>query len=98
MRVLERLQGRFRRFMQRPGTTVELGPFEELLPAVAERADGLAGLSDAELTAAARALRTGDRDPLATGTLVEACALAREAASRGLDQRPFDVQVVGALA
>ncbi len=39
MRVLERLQGRFRRFMQRPGTTVELSPFEELLPGVAEQAD-----------------------------------------------------------
>jgi preprotein translocase subunit SecA len=98
MTLSERVKGRFRRFLERPGTTVDLGPFSALLPAVAARGELLAELTDAELTAAARALRSGDGDPTGTGTLVEVSALAREAATRGLDERPFDVQLTGALA
>jgi len=94
--------------MERPGTTVDLRPLWKLLPAVEEAEEGLSELTDEELTAQARALREacappaegepdGD-DPTSAETLVTVCALAREAAKRGLDQRPFDVQLVGALA
>jgi preprotein translocase subunit SecA len=83
--------------MQRPGTTVDLQPLAALLPAVAEAEPRLAGMTDAELTQAAGALRSGGAAPTAT-QLVTVCALAREAARRGLGQRPFDVQVLGALA
>src|SRR6266508_78394 len=108
VRVAERLKARFQRFMERPGTTVDLRPLWKLLPAVEEAEEGLSELTDEELTAQARALREacappaegepdGD-DPTSAETLVTVCALAREAAKRGLDQRPFDVQLVGALA
>ncbi|MDT5035391.1 MAG: preprotein translocase subunit SecA [Micromonosporaceae bacterium] len=98
MVVRQWLRARFRRFLQRPGTTVNLAPFEALLPAITDRTDRLTDLTDAELTAAARDLRAAGRDPAATDTLVEVCALAREAGRRGLGQRAFDVQLVGALA
>jgi preprotein translocase subunit SecA len=78
---------------------VDIGQFAALLPAVAERERRLTELTDAELTAAARALRAGDNTDLASPkTLSLICALGREAARRGLGQRPFDVQLIGALA
>ncbi|PZF98989.1 accessory Sec system translocase SecA2 [Micromonospora deserti] len=88
MGVSQRFKSRFRRFLQRPGTTVDLGPLEKLLPAIEARAEALSALDDAELTEAA-------------GTAVgyeEICAVGREAARRGLDQRPYDVQLLGAMA
>ncbi|MDT0527899.1 accessory Sec system translocase SecA2 [Micromonospora sp. DSM 115977] len=88
MGVSQRLKTRFRRFLQRPGTTVDLGPLEKLLPAVEAREDELSALDDAELTEAAGK---------ATG-YEEICAIGREAARRGLDQRPYDVQLLGAMA
>ncbi len=97
MGVWQRVRIGYRRFLQRPGTTVDLGPLAALLPAVATQEERLAGLTDAGLTAAAGELRSGT-DPIGTQTLVAVCALAREAARRGLGERPFDVQVVGALA
>ncbi|MGC5333795.1 accessory Sec system translocase SecA2 [Micromonospora sp. DT62] len=88
MGVSQRLKTRFRRFLQRPGTTVDLGPLEKLLPAVEAREDELSALDEAELTEAAGK---------ATG-YEEICAIGREAARRGLDQRPYDVQLLGAMA
>ncbi|MEU6078574.1 accessory Sec system translocase SecA2 [Micromonospora sp. NPDC047074] len=88
MGVSQRLKSRFRRFLQRPGTTVDLGPLEKLLPAIEAREDELSALDDAELTEAAGK---------ATG-YEEICAIGREAARRGLDQRPYDVQLLGAMA
>ncbi|MFY1615109.1 accessory Sec system translocase SecA2 [Micromonospora sp. WMMD736] len=88
MGVSQRFKSKFRRFLQRPGSTVDLAPLEKLLPAIAAREDDLAALDDAELTEAA-------------GTAVgyeEICAVGREAARRGLDQRPYDVQLLGAMA
>ncbi|WP_433538696.1 accessory Sec system translocase SecA2 [Micromonospora sp. CA-249363] len=88
MGVSQRFKSKFRRFLQRPGSTVDLAPLEKLLPAIAAREDNLAALDDAELTEAA-------------GTAVgyeEICAVGREAARRGLDQRPYDVQLLGAMA
>ncbi|GAA4723766.1 accessory Sec system translocase SecA2 [Phytohabitans rumicis] len=76
------------RFLQRPGTTVDLGPLEKQLPKISARAEELAELSDAELTeAAGEATEYHDL-----------CAFGREAAKRGLDQTPYDVQLLGAMA
>ncbi|MEU1363438.1 accessory Sec system translocase SecA2 [Micromonospora zamorensis] len=88
MGVSQRFKSKFRRFLQRPGSTVDLAPLEKLLPAVEAREDELAALDDAELTEAAGA---------ATG-YEEICAVGREAARRGLDQRPYDVQLLGAMS
>ncbi|MEV1320645.1 accessory Sec system translocase SecA2 [Micromonospora arborensis] len=88
MGVSQRFKSKFRRFLQRPGSTVDLAPLEKLLPAIEARADKLAALDDAELTEAAGA---------AVG-YEEICAIGREAARRGLDQRPYDVQLLGAMA
>ncbi|GAB2954424.1 accessory Sec system translocase SecA2 [Micromonospora polyrhachis] len=88
MGVSQRLKSRFRRFLQRPGSTVDLAPLEKRLPAIEAREEELAALDDAELTEAA-----GQADDY-----VEICAIGREAARRGLDQRPYDVQLLGAMA
>ncbi|XTZ16775.1 accessory Sec system translocase SecA2 [Micromonospora echinospora] len=88
MGVSQRLKSRFRRFLQRPGSTVDLAPLEKLLPQIEAREEELAALDDGELTEAAQA---------ASG-YVEICAIGREAARRGLDQRPYDVQLLGAMA
>jgi preprotein translocase subunit SecA len=67
-----------------------------LLQAAAEHGRGLAGARDAALGAAAAELRTelrvhGFQDDL----VARAFAVVREAASRRLGQRPFDVQLLG---
>ncbi|GFJ94775.1 accessory Sec system translocase SecA2 [Phytohabitans rumicis] len=88
MGVSQRLKSRMQRFLQRPGTTVDLGPLEKQLPKISARAEELAELSDAELTeAAGEATEYHDL-----------CAFGREAAKRGLDQTPYDVQLLGAMA
>ena len=67
--------------------------------AVNERAAATAKLDDAELRAAADALRTrADAGESADALLPEAFALIREAAERTLGLRPFDVQLLGACA
>jgi preprotein translocase subunit SecA len=73
--------------LQRPGS-LELAPLSTLLPRVGAHEQRLRELADAELTAAARA----------AGDDAETCACGREAARRALGERPFDVQVLGALA
>jgi preprotein translocase subunit SecA len=88
MGVSQRLKTRFRRFLQRPGSTVDLAPLEKLLPAIEAREAELEALDDAELTEAA-----GQAEDY-----VEICAVGREAARRGLDQRPYDVQLLGAMS
>ncbi|MFE2866417.1 accessory Sec system translocase SecA2 [Embleya sp. NPDC059259] len=68
-----------------------------------EREAALRALTDAELRAAADALRSradtkGETRPSwDDDALVELCALGREAAHRGLDERAFDVQLLGVL-
>jgi len=82
------IRARVRRFLQRPGT-VDLAPYRALLAPI-ERAEAeLHERTDAELTEAATAVGA---DRVALG------ALAREAARRGIGERPFDVQLLGALA
>jgi preprotein translocase subunit SecA len=82
------IRDRVRRLLQRPGT-VDLAPFERLLPQIEAREQRLRALTDAELAAtAARA----DRDD------AQICACGREAARRALGERPYDVQMLGTLA
>lgn len=88
MGVSQRLKNKFRRFLQRPGTTVDLAPLEKLLPAIEARGEELSTLEDEQLTAAAAL----------ADDYVEICAIGREAARRGLNQRPYDVQLLGAMA
>ncbi|NLU79655.1 accessory Sec system translocase SecA2 [Micromonospora sp. HNM0581] len=88
MGVSQRLKTRFRRFLQRPGTTVDLAPLEKLLPVIEAREQEISAFDDAELTEAAAAASSYE----------EICALGREAARRGIDQRPYDVQLLGAMS
>jgi preprotein translocase subunit SecA len=74
--------------LQKPGT-IELAPFQTLLPQVGGHEHRLRALSDGELAAAARAAADDD---------AEICACGREAARRALGERPYDVQVLGTLA
>src|SRR3954451_4671745 len=59
MGVSQKLKSRLRKFLQRPGTTVDLAPLEKLLPAIEEREAELEALGDAALTEAA----AGDAPP-----------------------------------
>ncbi|MEU4161187.1 accessory Sec system translocase SecA2 [Actinoplanes sp. NPDC026670] len=88
MGVSQRLKSRFRKFLQRPGTTVDLGPLSKRLAAIEAREEALQEKDDAELTEAAR--EASDH--------VEICAIGREAARRAISQRPYDVQLLGAMA
>jgi preprotein translocase subunit SecA len=88
MGVSQRLKSRFRKFLQRPGTTVDLAPFSKRLPAIDAREEALRELDDEALTAAA-----GE-----ASDFTEICAVGREAAHRALEQRPYDVQLLGAMA
>jgi preprotein translocase subunit SecA len=82
-----RISGLVRWLLQKPGTT-DLAPLAKLLPAVSAHEQRLRGLTDGELTAAAQAARDD----------AEICACGREAARRALGERPYDTQVLGALA
>jgi preprotein translocase subunit SecA len=81
------LRARVRRFLQKPGSASLVG-YQALLPDIAGREEALGELTDDELTALAR------------DTIDDAgiCAVGREAARRGLGERPFDVQLLGTLA
>ncbi|MFC6881073.1 accessory Sec system translocase SecA2 [Actinomadura yumaensis] len=93
------LRDRLRRLVQRPGS-VDPAPFRAIAEEAGRREDRVRALSDDEITAAATALRgeSGSGGPRDAGDLAELCALGREAARRTLGERPFDVQLVGALA
>jgi preprotein translocase subunit SecA len=80
------LRTRVRRFLQKPGTT-DLAQYERLLPAIAEREDALAELADENLA----------RRAAGAASDAEFCAVGREAARRGLRERPYDVQLLGTL-
>ncbi len=86
--LTQRLKNKARRFLERPGTTVGLRRFAELLPQIEARGDELTELDDSELTDAGREARD----------FVEICAVGREAAWRGLGERPYDVQLLGVMA
>jgi preprotein translocase subunit SecA len=88
MSLSHRLKARFRRFLERPGTTVDLAPLLALLPDVEARGEELTELDDAELTVVAAVAE----DP------TEICAIGREAAHRALGERAYDEQVLGIMA
>jgi preprotein translocase subunit SecA len=88
MGVSQRLKSRLRRFLQRPGSTVLLDPLEKLLPQIADREDDLQALDDAALAEAGEQAED----------LVEICAVGREAARRAIGERPYDVQLLGAMS
>lgn len=88
MSLAQRLKNKARRFLERPGTVIGLRRFSELLPEIEAREADLLDLDDAALTEAAREAED----------LVEICAVGREAARRALDERPYDVQILGVLA
>ncbi|TWG20602.1 accessory Sec system translocase SecA2 [Actinoplanes teichomyceticus] len=88
MGVSQRLKNRFRKFLQRPGTTVDLGPLSRRLEPIEAREEALKELDDAALTDAARE----------ASDFTEICAVGREAARRAIGQRPYDVQLLGAMA
>jgi len=73
--------------LNKPGS-LELAPLRKQLPEAGAHERRLRGLTDEELTAAARA----------AGDDAEICACGREAARRALGERPYDVQLLGALA
>lgn len=78
---------RVKRFLQKPGTA-DLSRYQRLLPSVARLEEDMRELSDAEL---AELVRTEADDR------VVLVAALREAASRAIGERPFDVQVLGTL-
>ncbi|WP_345636039.1 accessory Sec system translocase SecA2 [Rugosimonospora acidiphila] len=78
------------RLIERPGTVVDTAALARALSAIEAREQALAALGDVELAAAAMVVAPDDR--------VGICALGREAARRGLGQRPYDAQLTGALA
>ncbi|WP_026118887.1 accessory Sec system translocase SecA2 [Nocardiopsis ganjiahuensis] len=85
-----------RRLLGKPGA-VDLRPYTKLLPAIEAEEEGLRELSDAELTEKAIDLGYAEL-PYSPGDLVSLCAVGREAARRTLDERPFDVQLLGVMA
>ncbi|HET9080368.1 MAG TPA: accessory Sec system translocase SecA2, partial [Trebonia sp.] len=85
--MLKGLRNRTARFLQRPGTS-DIRPYLELLADIAGREPAVTALAGSELAAAAR--EAADDAAI--------CALGREAARRGLGERPFDVQLAGTLA
>lgn len=77
----------------------DLRAFDEPLAEIARIGHDAAALSDERVTRRATELRAGARAGLALDALqAQLFALVREAAGRTLGLRPFDVQVVAALA
>jgi len=94
---MRRVKDGFSRFLDRPAT-VDISRYEGLLTSIEWREKKVGELSDEELTEAAGKLRrAGDEPGFTEKELVELCALGREAASRALDERPYDVQLLGAM-
>ena len=82
---------RIRRVLQRPGS-IDIRPYEKLVALVDDRDEA----TDEELAEAAGKLR--GTEPFTDDDLVEFLSVAREAAGRTIGDKPFDCQLVGALA
>jgi preprotein translocase subunit SecA len=94
---MRRVKDGFARFLDRPAT-VDISRYEGLLTSIEWREKKVGDLSDEELIEAATELRReGDQPGFNEKDLVELCALGREAALRALDERPYDVQLLGAM-
>jgi preprotein translocase subunit SecA len=85
---------RLRRLIERPGSA-ELSRYEALLPAIGELEAELEELTDTGLTERTGKLRL--EAEFGNAQLIEVCALGREAARRALDERAFDVQLLGTM-
>lgn len=86
--------GLFSRLLNRPGTQADkrIGWFDRAHDSVAQRQEEYADSTDGQLTEAAAAVfETGSREE----QLIRFVALAREAAERVLDERPYDTQLRG---
>ncbi|MGX7825065.1 accessory Sec system translocase SecA2 [Actinokineospora sp. 24-640] len=94
--LLTRVKGRFQRLLERPAT-VDLKKYADVLASIEWREERVAKLDDAALTAAAEELRGKAAGGLDSQGMVELCALGREAARRGIDERPYDMQLIGAM-
>lgn len=88
------LRDGLRRLIGRAGTT-NVGRYGSSITAADELGDEIAALDDAGLRQAYDDIR-GDLDDVPTQS--EFCAVIREAAQRGIGERPYDVQLQGALA
>lgn len=101
-----RVKERVRQVLERPGTA-GLGWERKVLADVGAREKDVRELSDADLAAVADALRPASAE---TGSgrssgkrgfgaedSARLCAVGREAARRALAERPYDVQLLGAL-
>lgn len=94
---MRRVKAGFSRFLDRPAT-VDISRYEELLTSIEWREKKVGELSDEELTEASAKLRRGaDEASFVDKELIELCALGREAARRALDERPYDVQLLGTM-
>ncbi|HEX6354668.1 accessory Sec system translocase SecA2 [Actinophytocola sp.] len=94
---MRRVKAGFSRFLDRPAT-VDISRYEELLTSIEWREKKVGDLSDEELTEAAAKLRRGADEPgFDDKDLIELCSLGREAAKRALDERPYDVQLLGTM-
>ena len=84
----------------RPGPPVEdPAPYLEIVAQINQRGQSLAEESDDRLAERVASLRArGLADEEADRMLIEVFGLVREAATRALGMRPFDVQVVAGLA
>ncbi|QVQ54765.1 accessory Sec system translocase SecA2 [Spiractinospora alimapuensis] len=85
-----------RRALGRPGS-VDLRPYRKLLGPIEARESEVRDFSDTEITEAATRLAEAEL-PYERDDLVEFLALAREAARRTVDERPYDVQLLGVMA
>jgi preprotein translocase subunit SecA len=95
--LMRRVKAGFSRFLDRPAT-VDISRYEELLTSIEWREKKVSDLSDEELTEAAAELRrAADKPGFDDKELIELCAVGREAAKRALDERPYDVQLLGTM-
>lgn len=77
----------------------DLTQYQPLLTAINQRGENLANATDNDLRVQAAALKARVQKGAAPGELpIETFAIAREVAHRLLNMRPFDVQVLAALA
>jgi len=84
--------------MRGSSVRLALSGFDAQLDAVAGHEHGIRALSDDALTARAAALRAAFTSGHRAEVCAELFALARDAARRTLGQRPYDEQVIAALA
>ncbi|MGB2824293.1 MAG: accessory Sec system translocase SecA2 [Phycisphaerae bacterium] len=89
--IFHRLRGRY--------VELDLGPYKRLLGRISRREDEVRNVTEDGLVGMSAELKRRARDGGALdGLLVEAFAVAREAARRAVGMRPFDVQILAGIA